>query len=272
MSPPLHPSTSRPPTRLPLQVSRPEQKTQKLPLLLPHKSEYIPSPQRFGRLARIRLHPPAQKFAPPRRQPMSPRRIPKKPYRSKQVPTPLPSVNRSVRIPGTGLEFSQLQSSRDQRTLGAARYHGSIPDHRKNPRRDFPAKTLSRRDVLARNRDSVRKGRPYRCMSLLDRRHPLFLPSLHSVCVYRARHHLHTSGLQNRRNRLVVPAALLSTVIPASMDSLVTANHHSLSPCMSESSLVIHCAMPASGRSATLSTPESCRPGPPRPAALQPRP
>ena len=89
-------STSRPPTRLSLQVSCPEQKTQKLPLLLPHKSEYIPSFQRFGRLAGIGLHPPAQKFAPPRRQPMSPRRIPKKPHRSKHVPTP-PSECKSLR-------------------------------------------------------------------------------------------------------------------------------------------------------------------------------
>jgi hypothetical protein len=89
-------STLRPPTRLPLQVSCPEQKTQKLPLLLPHKSEYIPSSQRFGGLARIGFHAPAQKFAAPRRQSMSPRRIPKKSHRSKHVPAP-PSECKSLR-------------------------------------------------------------------------------------------------------------------------------------------------------------------------------
>ncbi len=89
------PAASRPSPRFPLQISRPEQKTQQLPLLFPHKPEHVARPQTLRRLARIRLHPPTQKLAPPRRQPMPPRRIPKKPHRSKHSRILPPSVNLS---------------------------------------------------------------------------------------------------------------------------------------------------------------------------------
>jgi len=111
----------------------------------------------------------------------------------------IPGAHR-ISISGAAIQSrrpSGYNSRRDQRALGPARNHGSIPYRREDTWRDLPPSARRRPEFFCGSRDALCGRRSHCCLLLLGSRCSVLLSTLHTFRVDGASGYRGVAGLQN---------------------------------------------------------------------------